>query len=158
MSDTMTVTLPSDLEIKLVRTFDAPRELVFEAHTKCEHLKHWWGRGNPLDCEIDFRVGGHYRFVEHADGNEYGFHGEILEIQAPERMVSTFEFEGMPGHVCVVTLELTEEAGKTTLTSISRFDTKEDRDGMASSGMESGAAQSYAALDKLLESLAPQHH
>ncbi len=153
MTNAMTVTMPTDLEIKIVREFDAPRELVFEAHTKCEHLKHWWGRGNPLDCEIDFRVGGKYRFVEHADGEEYAFRGEILEIQAPQRMVSTFEFEGMPGHICVVTMELTEQDGKTRLTSISRFDNKEDRDGMASSGMEAGAAQSYLALEAHLKTL-----
>jgi uncharacterized protein YndB with AHSA1/START domain len=147
MSDILTVTLPSDLEIKMVRAFDAPRALVFEAHTKCEHVKNWWGRGNPLDCEMDFRPGGSYRFVEHApDGEQYAFRGEYREIQAPERIVQTFEFEGMPGQVCVETLELTEEGGRTTVTSTTRFDTKEARDGMVSSGMEEGARESYDAL------------
>jgi uncharacterized protein YndB with AHSA1/START domain len=154
MSDNLTVTLPSDLEIKMVRVFDAPRALVFEAHTKCEHLKHWWGRGNPLDCELDFRPGGSYRFVEHApDGQQYAFRGEYREIQPPERIVQTFEFEGMPGHVCVETLELTEGGGKTTVTSVTRFDTKEERDGMASSGMEDGAGESYEALAAYLAKL-----
>lgn len=154
MSDDLTVTLPSDLEIKMVRVFDAPRALVFEAHTKCEHVKHWWGRGNPLDCEMDFRPGGVYRFVEHApDGEQYAFRGEYREIQAPERIVQTFEFEGMPGHVCVETLELTEDGGKTTITSVTRFDTKEDRDGMVSSGMADGARASYEALDAYLAKL-----
>ncbi len=64
------MTTPSDLEIKMVRVFDAPRALVFEAHSTCEHVKHWWGRGNPLDCEMDFRPGGTYRFVEHAPDGE----------------------------------------------------------------------------------------
>lgn len=154
MSDNLTVTLPSDLEIKMVRVFDAPRGLVFEAHTSCEHLTHWWGRGNPLDCELDFRPGGHYRFVEHApDGEQYAFRGEYREIRAPERIVQTFEFEGMPGHVCVETLELTEDGGKTTVTSITRFDTTEERDGMAASGMAEGARESYDALAAYLAKL-----
>lgn len=154
MSDNLTVTQPSDLEIKMVRVFDAPRALVFEAHAKCEHLKHWWGRGNPLDCEMDFRPGGTYRVVEHApDGQQYAFRGEYREIQAPERIVQTFEFEGMPGHVCVETLELTEEGGKTTVTTVTRFDTKDERDGMVSSGMEVGARESYDALAVYLTKL-----
>jgi uncharacterized protein YndB with AHSA1/START domain len=153
MSDGLTVTLPSDLEIKMVRVFEAPRALVFEAHTKCEHVKHWWGRGNPLDCEMDFRPGGSYRFVEHAPDGEYAFRGEYREIEPPERIVQTFEYEGMPGHVCVETLELTEENGRTTVTSVTRFDTKEDRDGMASSGMADGARQSYDALAAYLDKL-----
>jgi uncharacterized protein YndB with AHSA1/START domain len=155
MSDDLTVTLPSDLEIKMVRTFDAPRALVFEAHSKAEHVKHWWGRGNPLDCEMDFRPGGGWRFVEHApDGEKYAFRGEYREIVAPERIVQTFEFEGMPGQVCVETLELTEADGRTTVTSVTRFDTKDERDGMVSSGMESGARESYDALAAYLAKLA----
>lgn len=154
MGDNLTVTLPSDLEIKMVRVFDAPRALVFQAHAACEHIKHWWGRGNPLDCEMDFRPGGTYRFVEHApDGQQYAFRGEYREIQTPERIVQTFEFEGMPGHVCVETMELTEEGGKTTVTSVTRFDTKEDRDGMVSSGMADGARESYEALAAYLAKL-----
>jgi uncharacterized protein YndB with AHSA1/START domain len=149
-----TVTLPSDHEITMTRVFDAPRELVFAAHTQAEHLKHWWGRGNPLDIELDLRVGGRWRFVEHADdGNAYAFRGEFREIVPPEKIVQTFEFEGMPGHIAVETLALTEVDGKTTVTSTTRFDTKEDRDGMLSSGMEEGAAQSYAALDTYLSTL-----
>lgn len=154
MSANLAVTMPSDLEIKMVRVFDAPRELVFEAHSSCEHVKNWWGRGNPLDCEMDFRPGGRYRFVEHApDGEKYAFRGEYLDIQAPERIVWTFEFEGMPGQICVETMELTEEGGKTTITSVTRFDTNEARDGMAASGMAEGAQQSYEALDAYLEKL-----
>ncbi|MGI5152683.1 SRPBCC family protein [Plantactinospora sp. CA-294935] len=153
MSENLTVTLPSDLEIKMVRVFEAPRALVFEAHAKCEHVKHWWGRGNPLDCEMDFRPGGSYRFVEHAPDGQYAFRGEYREIQAPERIVQTFEFEGMPGKVCVETLELTEQDGRTTVTSVTRFDTKEERDGMAASGMADGARESYDALAAYLAKL-----
>jgi uncharacterized protein YndB with AHSA1/START domain len=146
MADNLTVTTPSDLEIKMVRVFDAPKALVFAAHSEPEHVKQWWGRGNPLDCEMDFRVGGRYRFVEHAPDGDYAFRGEYRDIQAPDRIVQTFEFEGMPGHICEETLELTEEGGKTTVTSVTRFDTKEERDGMLSSGMSQGAAESYDAL------------
>lgn len=147
MNDDLSVTLPSDLEITMVRVFEAPRALVFEAHAKCQHLKHWWGRGNPLDCEIDFRPGGTYRFVEHApDGRQYAFRGEYRKIQAPELIVYTFEYEGDFGHACTVTLEFSEERGTTTLTTTTRFDTREDRDSMVSAGMQDGARQSYQAL------------
>ncbi|MET8306596.1 MULTISPECIES: SRPBCC family protein [unclassified Micromonospora] len=150
----LVIDLPSDREITLTRSFDAPRELVFAAHTQAEHLRQWWGRGNPLDIEIDFREGGSYRFVEHAeDGNDYAFRGEFREIAAPERIVQTFEFEGMPGQVAVETIVFTEGDGGTVITSTTRFDTKEQRDGMADSGMAQGAAESYAALDRHLATL-----
>lgn len=150
----LTIDLPSDREVTLTRSFDAPRELVYAAHTQAEHLKHWWGRGNPLDVEIDFRVGGHYRCVEHAqDGNDYAFRGEYREIVVPERIVQTFEFEGMPGQVAVETLVFTEQEGRTTITSSTRFDTTAQRDGMIDSGMAQGAAESYAALDRYLATL-----
>ncbi|MCM0678965.1 SRPBCC family protein [Micromonospora phytophila] len=147
--------LPSDREITLTRAFDAPRELVYAAHTQAEHLKRWWGRGNPLDVEIDFREGGRYRFVEHAkDGNDYAFRGEFREIVVPERIVQTFEFEGMPGHVAVETLVFTERDGGTVVTGTTRFDTTQERDGMIDSGMAQGAAESYAALERHLRTLA----
>ncbi|WP_410812615.1 SRPBCC family protein [Micromonospora sp. 067-2] len=150
----LVIDLPSDREITLTRSFDAPRELVFAAHTQAEHLKRWWGRGNPLDVEIDFREGGSYRFVEHAqDGNDYAFRGEFREIVVPERIVQTFEFEGMPGQVAVETLVLTEHDGRTTVTGTTRFDTTEQRDGMVESGMAQGAAESYAALERHLATL-----
>ncbi|MER7892992.1 SRPBCC family protein [Micromonospora sp. NPDC094482] len=148
------VELPSDHEISLTRSFDAPRDLVFAAHTQAEHLKRWWGRGNPLDVEIDFREGGRYRFVEHAqDGNDYAFRGEFREIAVPERIVQTFEFEGMPGHIAVETLVFTEQDGRTVVTGTTRFDTRQERDGMLDSGMSQGAAESYAALDRYLATL-----
>ncbi|GAA1872592.1 SRPBCC family protein [Asanoa iriomotensis] len=153
MPNNLTVTTPSDLEVKMVRVFDAPKALVFAAHAEPEHVKHWWGRGNPLDVEMDFRVGGNWRFVEHAPDGDWAFRGEYRDIQAPDRIVQTFEFEGMPGHICEETLELTEEGGKTTVTSVTRFDTKEERDGMIASGMSEGAGQSYDALADYLAKL-----
>lgn len=151
----LTVTTPSDHEIVVTRVFDAPRERVFEAHSTREQLAKWWGRGNRLDCEMDFRPGGRYRFVEHApDGNDYAFRGEFREIIPPERMVQTFEYEGMPGRVSVNTVQFTEQDGKTMVSTISRFDSVEDRDGMLSSGMEDGVKAAYEALDRVLASTA----
>jgi uncharacterized protein YndB with AHSA1/START domain len=149
----ITVTLPTDKSIEMVRVFDAPRALVWAAHTQAEHLKHWWGRGNPLDVTLDFRVGGTYRFVEHSDGQEHAFRGEYREIVPEERLVQTFEYEPMAGHIAVETLVLTEEGGKTVVTSTTTFDTVEDRDGMVASGMEQGATQSYEALDRYLRTV-----
>lgn len=148
-----TLTLPSEVELRMVREFDAPRAKVFLAHSRPEHLKQWWGRGNPLDVEMDFRVGGRYRFVETAADGVHGFRGEYLEIVEPSRIVYTFEWEGLPGHICTDTLDFTEHDGRTTITSTTKFDSTEDRDAMIGSDMESGANQSYDALDKLLTTL-----
>jgi uncharacterized protein YndB with AHSA1/START domain len=142
----------------MTRVFDAPRQLVFEAHTRPEHVRHWWGmRGSTLAlCEMDLRPGGAWRFVERqADGNEYGFRGEYREIVPPERLVHTFEFEGLPGHIAVVTTTFEEKRGRTLLTSTTRFDTREDRDGMLQSGAEQGAAQTW---ERLAEHLAWMPH
>ena len=155
-SKTLSVETPSDLEIVMTRVFDAPRDLVFEAHTSCEHLARWWGpRGYEVsECDIDFRPGGAWRIVHRdPDGEEYAFRGEYREIVRPERIVWTFEFEGMPGNVSVETMTLEEHDGKTTLTAVSVFDWVEARDGMLQSGMEEGAAETYERLDEYLELL-----
>ena len=153
----LTLTVPSDLEIVMVREFDAPRELVFEAHSSCEQMARWWGpRKYKLTvCEMDFRADGAYRFVQRGpDGDEHGFRGEYREIVAPERIVWTFEYEGMPGHVSVDTLTLEDIGnGKTKLTAHSRFDSVEDRDGMLQSGMETGAAETWDRLAELLATM-----
>jgi len=152
----LTLTLPSDREIVMTRVFDAPRELVFKAHSKCEHLEKWWGpRKDTLAvCEIDLRPGGAYRFVQRGpDGEEHGFRGEFREIVPPGRIVWTFEYDGMPGHVSVDTLTLEDLGGKTKLTAHSLFDSVEDRDGMLQSGMEIGAAETWDRLAKLLAAM-----
>jgi uncharacterized protein YndB with AHSA1/START domain len=154
---TLTVTLPSDREIVLTREFDFPRDLVFEAFTKPEHLAQWWGpRGTTVPlCEQDFRPGGKWRFVSRdADGNEAAFRGEIREIVPPERIVQTFEWEGLPGHISVDTLHLEDLGGRTRMTVTSRFDSVQDRDGMLQSGMEKGASESYERLSEYLQTLA----
>lgn len=148
------IALPSDTEIIMSRTFSAPRAAVWEAMTRPEYLRHWWGRGNELDVTQDFRPGGRYRYVEHAaDGNDYAFHGEFREIVPEERVVQTFEFEGMPGHIALDTLVLEEKDSGTVTTITSSFATREDRDGMLDSGMQDGAAASYRMLDTLLASM-----
>jgi uncharacterized protein YndB with AHSA1/START domain len=151
------MTMPSDREIQLTRMFNAPRDLVFKAMTSCEHLSKWLGPRylTMVSCEMDFRPGGSYRYVHRtADGAEFAFRGEIREIDAPQRVVQTFEFEMMPGHISVETLTLEEIDGMTRLTVRSLFSSTEDRDGMASSGMDAGARESYDRLEEYLPALA----
>lgn len=148
------LTLPSDTEIRMSRVFNAPRDRVWEAISKPEHIKRWWGRGHDLDVTLDFRPGGTYRFVEHApDGNDYAFRGEIREVVPMERVVQTFEFEGMPGHVAVETMTLEQRDGRTIFTTTSRFGSRQERDSALDTGMEVGAAESYNALDALLATM-----
>src|SRR5947208_5754450 len=119
-SDSFKVTTPSGHEIRITRLFNAPRRLVFEAMTKPEHVKQWWGRlgegySVPV-CEIDFRPGGAWRFVNRHPKGEAAFHGEYREILPPIRVVFTEIFEQYPESVSVVTAVLTEEGCKTRLT------------------------------------------
>ena len=150
-----TVTTPADREIRIERIFDAPRELVWRAHTEAELLAQWWGRGNPLDIErLEVVPGGHWRFVERAGGEAHGFEGRLGEVTPPERLEYTFEWDGMPAHPVheVVTLEDLGD-GRTRLVAVARFYTPAERDGMLSAGMEGGMTESYAALDRVLIAL-----
>lgn len=147
-----TVTTPSDREIVTVRVFDATRERVFAAFTDPELIPEWWGRRHDTTTvdTMDVRPGGAWRFVCHApDGSENGFRGTYREVTPPERIVHTFEWEGMPGHVLVETVELEDVGGRTKVTTTSLFHTPEERDGMLSAGMEIGLNESYEALDEL---------
>ena len=146
-------------ELVITRTFDAPRELVFKALIDPELVPKWWGQRNSTTIveALDARPGGKWRFVQQApDGAEYGFHGEFREVVPPERVTWTFEYEGMPGHVVVETMSLTESGGKTTITTNSVFDTTEERDGMIQSGMERGVVDGYEKLDQLLAGINAQ--
>jgi uncharacterized protein YndB with AHSA1/START domain len=148
----MTVTTPSDTEIVMTRVFDAPRELVFEAHSSCEHMSKWWvGRNyEVVSCDIDFRVGGTWRIVHKGpDGEIPGFHGEYLEIVRPERFTWTFIWEGAEegGPESYV---FEEHDGKTTLITTAIFDSIEARDAVLNSGMQEGAAETWARLDQYL--------
>jgi uncharacterized protein YndB with AHSA1/START domain len=155
-SGKLTVTTPSDTEIQMTRVFDAPRDLVFEAHSSAEHMKNWWGprKYETISAEVDFRPGGKWRIVHRGpDGEEYGFHGEYREIVRPERIMWTFEFEGAPGQVAVETVTFEERDGKTTLTAISDAGSKEARDAVLESGMTEGAAETFDRLDEYLETM-----
>jgi uncharacterized protein YndB with AHSA1/START domain/DNA-binding transcriptional ArsR family regulator len=149
-----TVTTPSDREIVSERVFNAPRQLVFEALTDPELIPEWWGtrRTTTIVDQMDVRVGGGWRFVQRdADGNEDGFRGTYREVTPPERVVQTFEWEGMPGHVIIETVEFEDLGdGRTKLRNTSLFHTTEERDGMLASGMEEGMNESYDQLDELL--------
>jgi uncharacterized protein YndB with AHSA1/START domain len=153
----LTLTLVSDTEIAMERVFDAPRELVFRAHSSCEHMRHWWGRrvDSMPSCEMDFRPGGTWRFVNRDDeGNEFVFYGEYRLIIEPERIDWTFGFEGMDGEPGLETLLLEDLGdGRTRLRARSFFGSLEERDAMLASGMEHGAAETW---DRLAEYLATQ--
>jgi len=154
--ESFTLTLPSDTEILIQRVFRIPRERLFDVLTRPEHLRHWWGpRAMVLiHTEMDVRPGGRFRHVLRGpDGGEYAFRGEYREVSPPERVVSTFEFEGLPGHVSVETLTLIETAGLTTLSVLSQYSSREDRDGHLHSGMERGARESHDRLEELLAEL-----
>ena len=156
-SSTFTVTTPSRQEIRLTRLFDATRDLVFEALTRPEHVREWWGRlGDGYSvpvCEIDLRVGGRWRFVNRHPQGEAAFHGEYQEIAPPDRLVFTEIFEDFPDAVSVVTTELTEEDGKTRLTATVRYPSPEVRDMVLASGMSRGAGISYDRLEDVLATL-----
>lgn len=150
------ITTPSEREIRIERIFNAPRERVWTALTDPALIAQWWGRGNKLVVErMELHRGGHWRFVEHGPEGVHGFEGRYREVTPPERVVQTFEWDGMPGHVAVETMTLEDLGdGRTKLVTVSLFHTIEDRDGMLQSGMEQGLNQSYAALDKVLVGLA----
>lgn len=151
-----TLTTPSDREIVMTRVFDAPRALLFKVFLDPECIPHWWGQRDTTTIvdQMDVRPGGAWRYVQRGPGGEeYAFRGEYREIVPPERIVYTFEFEPMPGHIVVDTVTLTERDGRTTMTVASLFATQEDRDGMLASGMEAGAAESWDRLAEYLQTL-----
>lgn len=149
---------PGKQELFITREFDAPVELVYRAHTDPELYVQWLGpRGYEMVLEtFEPYSGGRWRYV-HKDeqGNEFGFHGVFHEI-SKERMIQTFEFEGMPesGHVILDTMKLEPLPGdRTRITVQSVYQSVEDRDGMIQSGMETGVNQGYEKLDEVLANL-----
>jgi len=145
---------PGKHEIIQSRVFDAPRELVFNVMTDPTLIPQWWGLRNNTTIvdKMDVRAGGLWRYVQRdQQGTEFAFHGVYHAITAPERIVDTFEFEGMPGHVMLETMTLEAQADGTTKVIVSSvFQSVADRDGMLSSGMEEGANESYDRLAELL--------
>lgn len=149
---------PGKQELFITREFDAPRELVYRAHTDPDLYVRWLGpHGYEMTLETFEPVsGGRYRYI-HKDqaGNEFAFHGVFHEI-SPERMIQTFEFEGLPesGHVILDTMRLDELPGNRTKVTIqSVYQSVEDRDGMIQAGMERGMNEGYERLDEILETL-----
>lgn len=155
-SGKLTVTTPAEREIRTERVFDAPRERVFAAHVDPELIPRWWGpRGTTTVVEeLDARRGGQWRFAtEGPDGQKIVFRGCFREVSAPERIVQTFEWDGMPGYVSVETATFEDLGeGRTKVTGVSVFHTAEERDGMLESGMEGGAGETYDRLEELLAS------
>lgn len=156
-SSTLKVTTPSDREIVITRAFDAPRELVFEAWTNPEHVRHWWGwrTSTMIVCEAEVRPGGSWRYVTREEnGMEVPFKGVYQEVTRPARLVHTEIYDVEPfnsGDPAVSTVTFNEKDGCTTVTVSTLYPTREIRDSVLGSGMESGAAESY---DRLAERLA----
>jgi uncharacterized protein YndB with AHSA1/START domain len=151
---TLQVTTPSDREILMTRVFEAPRHLVFEAMTRADLLKRWFGPHgwSLVVCEVDLRVGGKWRYVLRGpEGREMGMSGVYQEITPPERFVSTEAFDDYPGE-SLNTLSFTEEGGKTIFTCRVLAPSKEIRDAVIASGMEHGAAETYDRLADYLAS------
>jgi len=146
-------------ELIIIREFDAPRDLVFQAHTDPELYKQWLGpRGLTTTFErFEAKTGGSYRFIQKdVDGKEYAFHGVYHEVLVPERIIGTFEFEGLPetGHVLLETTRFEVLPGnRTRVIAQDIYPSVEDRDGMFQQGMEKGIDEGYDRLDELLVKL-----
>ena len=147
---------PGKQELFITREFDAPRELVFKAHTDPDLYARWVG---PRDLTMTLETfepisGGRWRFIQKdKDGNEFGFHGVNHDVTTPERIIGTFEFEGLPesGHVILETTRFESlPGGRTRVTTQSVYQSVEDRDGMVAAGMESGVVDGFERLDEIL--------
>ncbi len=150
------ITLPTDREVLIESTFDAPRELVFQAFTRPTLIPSWWGPRHLATTvdKMDLKPGGVWRYIQRdADGKEYAFNGKYREIKAPERVAYTFEFEGMPGHILLETVTLQEKDGGTLVRIRDTFDSAQDRDGMLQTGMEQGALETQERFAELLADL-----
>lgn len=147
------ISTPSEREVVLTRMFAAPRELVFRAHTEPELLKRWYGPAGwrLVVCEIDLRVGGQFRFVsQRANGSEVGQRGVYRELLRPARIVHSESWEDWNPGECLVTLELSEHAGRTRLTTTTLFPSREVRDTVLESGLRRSADELYARLEQVL--------
>ena len=158
-NETKITSVPGKQEIIIEREFDASRELVFKACTDPQLIPQWWGPrylSTQVD-QMDVRPGGQWRFLNRdAEGKEYAFHGVYHEVLAPERIIDTFEFEGLPetGHVTLETMKLEKlPGGRTKLIVQSVFQSVADRDGMLQGGMEEGVNDTYDRLAELLKKM-----
>ncbi|MEO7508785.1 MAG: SRPBCC family protein [Pyrinomonadaceae bacterium] len=153
--ETVVIAEPGKQELFIKREFDAPRELLFRAYTEPELYAKWVG---PRDLNMiiekwDAQPGGSFQYVMERDGHKYTFHGVYHEVLAPQRIIGTFEFDGLPetGHVIMGTTRFEElPGGRSRLVHQSVFQTVADRDGMIASGMERGVTEGFEKLDVLL--------
>ncbi len=155
-ANALQVSTPTDREIVMTRDFSARRELVYRAYVDPTLIPRWWGlRAHTTTVDtMDVRPGGAWRFVcRDAEGNVFAFRGEYKEVVPPEKLVYTFEFEPMPGHVMTETVTFHAKGEKTRVVTRSAYATKDDRDGMIASGMERGAAESCNRLEELLATM-----
>ena len=144
---------PGASQIVITREFDAPRELVFRCFTDPDLIPRWLGPRELVTRvdEFDLKDGGRYRYVNiDAEGTEYRFRGVFHGTPTPDLTVQTFEFEGMPGHVALEALTMTEQDGRTLVRTRSSFQSVEDRDGIIASGMERGVRDANERLAELL--------
>lgn len=156
MGKTQITAEPGTPFLQITREFDAPKELLFRAHTEPDLLVQWLGpRGVTMTVDrYEIRDGGTWRYIHaDADGNEYGFHGVFHGQPSIDGIVQTFEFEGAPGHVMLEWMTFEERDGKTLLIGNSVAQSVEDRDAMVESGMESGIVEGYERLDEVLSTL-----
>lgn len=159
ITNALEVTTPSDCEIVLTRSFDAPRRLVFAAMTQAEHVRRWYGCDafSLTVCDIDLRVGGAYRFTMRSpDGIDHTLHGIYREISPPDRLVHTEAYvtEGFSSDAALVTSVFAETDGRTTLTVTILHTCRENRDMHLGSGMERGAGEAYDRLATVVQSMA----
>ena len=162
--DKAQVTMPSDREVKVTRSFRAPRALVYRAYTEPQLVRQWLlgppGWSMPV-CEMDVRVGGNFRWRWRSEdgGNEFGFTGTFREVQPSSKLVHTEAYDpgtvgagdGYPGNDAIVTVTFVEDGGVTTVTTLIDFGSKEARDAAVATGMTDGMEQSYQLLDRLLD-------
>ena len=150
------ITTPVEREIHIERIVNAPRHRVWQAYAEPALIAQWWGRGNQLDiARMEFERGGYWRYIEHTDHGVFGFEGRYREVVPNERFVRSFEWDGMPAHVAIEFITLTDtDDGGTRINIVMQMHTPEERDGFLHSGMQQGMDLAFAALDRLLESLA----
>ncbi len=159
MANKLDIKLPTEREIVITRSFDAPRELVWDAHTKPALVRRWLlgppGWEMPV-CEIDLRVGGNYRYEweDKGRGKKMGMGGTFTTVKKPEHIGAREKFDDdWTGGETEVSQTFTEKSGKTTLTLTVLYASKEARDGAAKSGMTEGMEAGYSRLDDVLAEL-----
>jgi uncharacterized protein YndB with AHSA1/START domain len=148
--------LPFEREIVFTRVFNAPRQVVFEAWTRPEHVKRWYGcdASTMTSCDIDLRPGGAYRFVlRMTDGTEHSLSGIYREIVPPARIVSTERINDDPNMEALIAVTFEEHDGKTTMTSTALYQTAAARKTVVDFGIEKGAAETFARLDVYLATM-----